>query len=370
MFKKFCSINKFSSAIKNLNYFYSKGMVEFEGEKEVTFLGKPKLHGTNAGVILTPDGEVIPQKRGSTITGDNTHFGFSDFVAEHFSRFNADMFANLAKNIKEKLDDNRLDQGVQKIIIYGEWAGQDIQKTDVVSTLEKRFYVFSALINDDVFVYCPSLLRDIIRLSGNSTMIPYHMGSRGNQSPFVIIPYYCSTVFYLDPLKEKENQDSIDHVNKLVDAMEECDPFIKDYFNAHGPGEGYVFYPVVVNEVPYTDYMSMVFKAKTESHTSKTQKGVKAKVSVAPEVYSFVEEHLHQGRLEQSWTEMWGENEDQADMTKLGNFIKWCLEDIKKECTEELEASGIEQKYLNKVVANTAKNWYINKLNSMPVKIG
>ena len=49
-------------------------------ETPVTFRGSVKLHGTNCGVVLTPDA-IVPQSRNRTLTLDDDNYGFAAYVA-------------------------------------------------------------------------------------------------------------------------------------------------------------------------------------------------------------------------------------------------------------------------------------------------
>lgn len=53
----------------------------------VTYRAKIKLHGTNAGIQITPEGEVAAQKRSQIINSQNDNAGFATWVAKNIKYF-------------------------------------------------------------------------------------------------------------------------------------------------------------------------------------------------------------------------------------------------------------------------------------------
>jgi hypothetical protein len=78
-----------------------------------------KIDGTNAQVLVTPDGQVIAGSRTRWITPETDHFGFARWVAEH-----ADELRGLGEGRH-----------------FGEWWGQGIQRK--YGLAEKRFSLFN-----------------------------------------------------------------------------------------------------------------------------------------------------------------------------------------------------------------------------------
>ena len=59
----------------------------------ITYRAKVKLHGTNAGVQITSDGQVGAQKRSQVITPQHDNAGFADWVShnvDYFSQLKSD----------------------------------------------------------------------------------------------------------------------------------------------------------------------------------------------------------------------------------------------------------------------------------------
>lgn len=77
----------------------------------------------------------------------------------------------------------------------------------------------------------------------------------------------------------------------------------------------------------------------------------------------FVTAVLNEGRLEQGYNWL-KENNKAQDQSGTGEFIRWIFQDVLKECKLEMEASGIQEKELGKLLANPAKKWYFNRINT------
>ena len=49
------------------------------------------------------------------------------------------------------------------------------------------------------------------------------------------------------------------------------------------------------------------------------------------------------------------------DMKQTGKFVSWVLADCEKETQDELEASSLDWKQVQKAVSVYARTWYINQ---------
>jgi len=79
-----------------------------------------KIDGTNASILITPEGEVQAGSRTRWITPDDDNFGFARWVKEH---------------------ENELRTGLGIGHHFGEWWGQKIQRG--YGLAEKRFSLFN-----------------------------------------------------------------------------------------------------------------------------------------------------------------------------------------------------------------------------------
>jgi hypothetical protein len=111
----------------------------YDGSKKLpklTFTGTVKLHGTNAGVTLTKDGDLYAQSRENVITIEKDNAGFAFFVESNKKVF---------KNLFSTLDIRDADY----LTIFGEWAGGNIQKSVAINGLPKMFVIFAVKLSYD-----------------------------------------------------------------------------------------------------------------------------------------------------------------------------------------------------------------------------
>jgi len=315
-FKKFTSIEKFSD-------------VWFKAQKycvgEFKLRSKIKLHGTN-GAIRIVDGVVAAQKRTSDVTplSDNAGFAF------------------WATNINWKTEQN--------VIIYGEWAGPGVQKSDAISlTDRKRFYVFGVLLlgpngllddNDGKYVVEPRLIAPYLPESPDIVVLPWF------DEPMYINTDFVSTA--------KDIQEKLE---VQVCGIGDEDPFVKTMFGISGSGEGLVVAPYdesgIVNLSFYNSY---VFKVKSEAHSAKkTKSPASVFVEVPDSVIDFAKSFVTDVRCQQMIDE---HCEGSMSPKVIGNFLKNINADILKESTNELAGMDVEWKSVAKEINKRAVAWF------------
>lgn len=299
-------------------------------QKVYKYKSKIKLDGTNAGIQVLSDGNVVAQSRTSIITVNDDNMGFARWVDSQKQYWTS-----------LKSTDN--------ITIFGEWAGAGIQKRCSISKIDKKvFCVFAVLVENESqtqkYVFDPE---EIAKILGNKP------------SDVFILPWYGNEIS-IDFTSSESTQQSADVINKIVEDVEACDPWVKDTFGIEGLGEGVVMYPVTGDT--YVDkefYDTFVFKAKGEKHNVVK---VKAPVTIDPEVVAnteaFVKLFVTENRLEQF------SSKTGFDQKKIGEFIKLFIADVEKESKAELDASRLEWKDVSKAVSTAAKLWYLEKLKS------
>jgi tRNA-binding EMAP/Myf-like protein len=296
----------------------------------ITYRAKIKLHGTNAGVQVTTKGKVAAQKRSQIITSQSDNAGFAAWVESNLEYFSA---------LKT----------TENITIFGEWCGGDIQKGVAISQLGKKiFAVFAIQIGDDLTT--PKKLE--LRPEKIAQMLPEHQD-------IYVLPYYGEAIT-LNFGNEAQIIAAADIINKMVEAVETVDPWVKATFGIEGVGEGLVMYPDTDSIVEKTNYTEYMFKAKGVKHQVIKSKNP---VSIAPEkvenITQFVQLFVTEARLQQAVTEAC---DGQYEMKKIGDFLKWFALDVQKESVAELETAGLTWKEVNKPLMNDAKEWYRTKL--------
>jgi hypothetical protein len=150
---KFPSIGQFKDAIKEVKYKATHLGVGDDGEQitdygaklpTLFYHGTVKLHGTNSSIVITPDGEIIPQSRNRVLSLDNDNFGFAKFVIEEVGE---DIWNKMSSNLRKlfKISDD------DSIVIYGELCGGNIQKGVALSKLPEMFVIFASKIVNGEF---------------------------------------------------------------------------------------------------------------------------------------------------------------------------------------------------------------------------
>ena len=319
MFKKFTSIEKFSDI-----WF----KIQKQGIDDIMLRSKIKLHGTNGGVRIV-DGEVTAQKRTSDITPLADNAGFAFWVS----------------NIDWKVDKN--------IVIYGEWAGPGIQKSDAISlTDRKRFYVFGILLLDietsrlnqaPNYVICPELIKEYLPDSDDIHVLPW------------FDEYY--TLYGSDVNTARDLQDLLE---AQVKSIGDEDPYVKDLYGISGTGEGLVIAPYdfsgIVNQGIHN---SFVFKVKSEAHAvKKTKSAASVFVEVPSSVKDFANDFVTDARCQQMVDEHCDGSYSPKD---IGVFLKNLNQDILKESKNELAGLDIEWKQVAKEINKKAVAWFQGK---------
>jgi hypothetical protein len=342
-FEKFPSIKNFHTLNK-----YVRRRFNAEMRPIIRYRPKIKVHGTNAGIRITPNGEVVAQKRTSDLGGDVENVGFSAWVQS-----NSDYWSSLKKD--------------ERIVVFGEWAGPGVQKGVACSQLEnKMFFVFALLFNGETMLVDPSIIEKVM---GEDIPDDVHVLPWAGEE---VSLNYANTIHL---------QRSLDAINKAVEKIEQVDPYFDTTFNVQGTGEGLVYVPInilsedgehpvmffeeeqsykVLKREAYSEY---TFKAKGEKHQVVRNK---APAQMDPEVAATIDKFLDlvvtENRLRQALTEVCGE---EADITKMNDFLKWMGQDVKRECTSELEASGLEWKDVSKSVIFKCREWFISECEKL-----
>ena len=297
-------------------------------EPERMFFAKPKLHGTNASIVFNGRGMVFAQSRKNVLTLENDNAGFARWVSElPFKDF---VFDGMTW------------------ILYGEWAGQGIQKNDAVTKIGKK-------------AFFPICLRRIYsddrpdRVDHEESSIKLALESMGlaDHPDIHIIPKIGEHSICLNGDQNHLTQVET-YVNKIVESFEICDPYIQKEFGVEAAGEGVVFYP---DTNDWDTYKNLMFKAKTEAHrVNKSKSAASMKVEVSPDVADFADRFATIQRFEQAMTEL----NTGFDMKAMGQFLKWVNTDIIKESKDELEESELEWKECAKEITNVSRGWFMN----------
>ena len=336
---KMPSIGQFNQVIKDIQH-----AARYAGQDEndepifdrnakmptVVFRGSVKLHGTNASVCY--DGENLwAQSKGNVITPEKDNAGFAMFVETHKE--------HLLSELKNMYDAFNL----QKVCVYGEWAGKGIQKGVAISELEKTFYAFGIKFqrqNEEEMDWAQQ----------PSVVLQHFSNGARIRSMFEFDTYFVE----IDIDNPKEMQNKMIEITEKIDK--EC-PVARD-LGVIGHGEGVVW-------VGWYNDNKYNFKIKGESHANSKVKTLKP-VDEAKEnaKIEFANYACPAWRLEQMYQETFDTlNGGQGDIKGTGAFLKAVVSDVMKEELGKMGEAGLEPKEVNGMISKVARKWFMEQLD-------
>ncbi len=307
------------------------------------FTGTVKLHGTNSAVSLDHKNNFVIQSRKRVINMESDNAGFAEYVER-----NKNAFLGLFDEYKNLLKTN------ERVVIYGEWCGGNIQKGVAINKLSKRFVIFAVKI------------------------IPFKIENDKSTDAYYIKPAkeainHESNIYNINDYKKFEididfNNPTIanEQIAKWVDEVEKECPFGKS-FAVDGIGEGLVF-TYYDNESGRRKY---IFKAKGEKHAKGGRENRRKKVikpvdkEFEKKIAKFINEYAcKEFRLDQVYTETFDLlNGGKGDIRKMGVFIKGVVQDVVKEEFDIMTEMGIENKDVTKGISKVSKDYLLARLN-------
>ena len=291
----------------------------------IVYTAKVKLHGTNAGVRVDPDGTVTAFSRSQVITPRQDNCGFAGWVEGKREYF--------AKLVEDK-----------PFVIYGEWCGPGIQKGVAINGIPHRIFAVFGIrwVEGDRFQSHPFVLEKIL----------------GGIPDLYVLPHIKNTFIVPWEGNQEDTEEVLDRINTLVREIEEEDPWVKSTFGIPGVGEGLVFYPI---NPGYKAFSSLAFKAKGEKHSVVARtKPVQYDPTVVASLKEFADLVVTPVRLEQA-ARFAGGGELTFEMKNIGIFMKWINQDVLKECEAELEASKLDRGSATKACSSKARDWYMEE---------
>lgn len=312
---------------------------EVEGTSlpRITYRAKVKLDGTNAAVAVLPEG-VAAQSRSRWIVPEDDNMGFATWLRAQ-SRWS------------EQLRDS-----LEHAVIYGEWAGDGIQRRTAVSTLERRVFAVFAVQFGDVTREAPRIVVDPEAIAA---LLPEHPDVH-------VLPWHGNAVD-LDFARPDALDPVVESLNAVVDRVEACDPWVAATFGREGMGEGIVCYPTARDGASLLRdgsldrelLSALMFKAKGAKHqTVRQKKAVQVGPEVVASIEAFVKLVLTPARLEQGVTEAAAGTRDPVH---TGEFLSWIALDVRKETVAELEAAGLVWKQVRRPLGLAARDWYLGR---------
>lgn len=337
IFNKYNKTYQFRDVVKRVS-----DNCKYHGEKKpvIVFNGTVKLHGTNAGIGYRLDTDFLwTQSRERVIVPGDDNAGFAAYVESHKEEF------------KDLLADICVMHNSVECMIYGEWAGGNIQSGVAIAALEKTFYVFKV---------CTLSHYDI---DGNGEQVKaWAMVNLDSPWSFDIdgckdIRDYTNYAIAIDFENPSLSQNRL--VELTAEVENECP--VAAAHGIKGIGEGIVWTAEFKGE-------ELLFKTKGEKHSVSKVKTVAVlsdeDLARIADAKNATETFATEARLSQGITKL-GEMGLQVEMKNLGTYLKWVAQDIQEEDGDIIEASMLDRKELMKNVTAKAKNYFMEKYNNV-----
>lgn len=310
----------------------------------VSYRATVKLHGTNAGVQCSPEGLVL-QSRSRVITLDEDNAGFAAWMADP-GRVAAVGAIGASVRAAAGLD------AATPITIFGEFVGPGIQKGTAVNALPTRqWVVFAArILSEEVERHAAYL--DAIGPFGDA------YASVGIHSVFDGPTHELA----IDFSSRESKLEAASRTEALTQTVEARCPW-GARFGVEGIGEGLVWTPIG----PHWGHTDLYFKTKGDEHKG-TKRTKAAGPQIDPEVLAgieaFVEFAVTDNRLEQGLDSI-REQGHTLEMKNMRFFLQWVGQDVKRECSSDLEASKLEWKAVSRAVTNKAKTFFMSQVSAL-----
>lgn len=317
-FIKFPSIEQYRHIVKLV-----RSRCDYQGKPypAVTFVGEVKLHGTNAAVRIN-NGQVTAQSRERDLTLLSDNAGFAAFVERNKQVF--------------------LDNSPDPCVIFGEWCGGNIQKGVALNQLPKMFVPFAHVLEDGKFEL--SRMYRYVTENGNLVLMEEHH------------PRYIT----IDFSRPEDSTDTLTRHTLEVEA--EC-PFGKA-LGVFGIGEGIVWHALMTEELEQLGFTQrdLIFKTKGDKHGNPGTKN-KVKVAVSAERVEDMNELI--AKILPDWRLNQGlEHVSAKDRSATGEYLKWISQDIIKEESDTILASGFEVKVVMSEVSKSARQFFFKTVDT------
>ena len=367
-FLKYPSIDQFRNYFKDANYW--RDILALQPEElrsqldKITLHGTIKIHGTNACIAYdVKKDKLFFQSRNNIIAVGNDNAGFAQYATD-----NKDFYKKAIKEIVSVYQDEycKLHE-LDEVYIYGEWAGQGIQKGVALSGVERFFSPFQVtLVKDDVITGCLDFGTGFYKFENKIKEILFNKEARC--FPVTVFPTYKVE---LDLNNVSAAQQQIADLTLKIEN--ECP--VGKYFGVNGIGEGIVFtsinfikfYSIEENHIQLhkpleSKFLHLNFKSKGMLHSvSKVKTIAPVDVEKVRKEQEFIEYAVTENRLNQG-LEYLKENHLELDVKNIGTFIKWIVSDVMKEEIDTIRENGLSEKGVPKLIGNKAKKWFFNKM--------
>jgi hypothetical protein len=297
----------------------------------LTFKGTVKLHGTNAAISGNLSDGIWAQSRENIITVEKDNAGFAFFVES-----NKELITMLIAKVFTK---NGIDMHENTVTIYGEWCGGNIQKGVGITNLTKSFFIFGVKVT-------PHTTTEE-ELKANPAYWVDYSDLRAPEVNIYNIDDYQTWEMDIDFNMPQLVQNQL---SELTIAVEDECPVAKA-FGFSGIGEGIVWSTTLNGNVHR-------FKVKGEKHSSSKVKTLAAvDVEKLENIQSFVEYAVTESRFKQALENVFP-NDEPIENKKLGDVIRWVVNDVVKEEMDTMVDNKIEPKDVNKYLSSKVRDMF------------
>ena len=332
---KYPSTAQFRNVVQHIKNIYQYKGLDDEGNPiidqsvelpKIEYQGTVKIHGTNGSLVMFEDGKIYCQSKERMLAFGCDNAGFWEAMQS------VDL-NNLFDIVKK---DYYAANGVEAnypIIIAGEWAGGNIQKSVAVNGLHKFFCIFGVKVGDN---WQP--LDDYVDLKDTEN---YIFNSLQFETYSVVIDF----------------NNPLDIQNKLIEITEavEAECPVGKFFGNIGVGEGCVWKP---RDRGLVADSGSWYKVKGDKHSSsKVKKLASVDTEKLESIKEFVGYACTESRLEQ------GIQEVDLNIKLVGEYIGWINRDIFKEEADTLKANNLEMRDCGRDISTVARKFYLNKIN-------
>lgn len=292
------------------------------------------VHNSNASVSLTDSGEFGVQSRNNLLSLTQDNAGFFAWSNEPKRlKFFKDIITNL-KNVLPEL------KTAKQINIFGEFAGEGIQKGVALSKLPKSFYAFAIAYIDE---------------NDETKWLPIEMVSGIYSAKLGIF----NILMFEHEIIEIDFNKPDEYINRLVEKAtaigDECP--VGKYFGVEKEvGEGIVLISI--------DGDRYAFKVKDDRHSvSKVKTLSKVDEVAIANAKEFVDATVTPARLEQG-IDYLKEMNLSIDEKSTGVFIKWVVDDVIKEESDIILAKQLDFKKVKSQIGQIARQFYMQRINT------
>lgn len=336
---KMPKIHQFRNVVTSINRLVNFTGLDGNGEATydasikkptITFKGTVKIHGTNAGVSYNDAFGIWAQSKENVLTIEEDNYGFASFVESK-----RDVFKKFFDLI---LVNNDVDTSKNTITILGEWAGKGINKGVAISGMERTYFIFGIKVKDTSDENADSFWLFSDQLVTEDERI-YNINEFESFS--------VDVDFNMPQLSQ----------NKFVELCQyvEVQCPVGRALGLEGTGEGIVWVATYKGR-------KFRFKVKGEKHSStKVKTLANVDIEKLNSITEFVTYAVTENRVDQAIQIVFKDGE--LDIKKMGDYIRWIINDITSEEGDTLKENNLNPKDVNKYLSNRARNMFLKKYN-------